>query len=173
MTSEHPDDLREPVWFAARMRRKADRRWLLVCAVVPVVLSPFVVRWTEPWLGDGDVGSPSVGPARFGDWKPMEPNKAHKAETDGFVLVYTHDGESKEALDQVQVLVGKEKSDVLSRSQDWYNFRRCRTNKYDGTVCPVPRDKWWIVRATKQLEGNAEFLREVDGRMTVYWMAVK
>ena len=80
--------------------------------------------------------------AKFGKWSKREANVTYKAESDGFVSAFTS---GNRLPNEVLVHVG-EKIEKLPL--------RTRTGRYDGTVCPVSKGDYWIVRTRPNQEGG-------------------
>lgn len=97
---------------------------------------------------------PQGGAATFGKWQPLEPNLVYKANSDGFIAVYT--GGNRPAREFL-VYTGETQDSLTVRT---------RAGRYDGTVCPVPKDHFWTVRA---LGAGGE---TVQAGVTVHWLPV-
>lgn len=96
-------------------------------------------------------------PGAFGSWQSHQGNqiyevgKTYRAESDGFVAVYTH---GKGLTRKFRIKVGK-RSDALTTIT--------RAGSYEGTVCPIPSGNYWSV--VEPDDGGI-------GDITVNWLSV-
>ena len=117
---------------------------------------------SEPPQGTGDQKSAKASAKPQGEspqgafeeeWQTLKPNLVYQATSDGFIAAYTGGNNPAHEL----IVYTGQKQDSLT----W----RTRAGRYDGTVCPVPKDHYWTVRA---LRSNSE---TSDG-VTVQWLPV-
>ncbi len=81
----------------------------------------------------------------FGDWLSeigdgslsFSPDTPYQASTDGFVSAYTGGANPANGL---LIFVAKALPDLSNRASI-----RTRTGRYDGIICPVPKDHYWKI----------------------------
>ena len=85
----------------------------------------------------------------FGKWQEeFAKDTVYKAASDGFIAAYT--GGNNPA-DGVLIYVGENQNKLAVLT---------RTGRYDGAVCPVGKDQYWMVKSNN------------GGRITVHWLPV-
>ena len=86
----------------------------------------------------------------FGEWEAVSPNVAEsgrRADTDGFVAVFTHEREvdrpsrEKEGPASVVVWVGRNEGSLVERT---------RAGRYNGALCPVSKGDWWKIEVRQK-----------------------
>ena len=91
---------------------------------------------------------------RFGEWRTEDPNLAHEAKEDGFVVVRTFGG-NDESDREFEVHVGIDKDTLESE-----NIARVRGKMWDSATTPVPKGYWWLVK-----------VKEGSGSIKVFWLS--
>ena len=140
--------------------QQGNLKFYAVVTVIAAVITACGQILAHNWetISRSDNAKPAVGtnpqivtpePARpigFGKWAERQPNVTYKAESDGFVAVFTH-GDSPP--DEVMVHVGDKLEDLPIRT---------RAGRYDGTVCPVSKGHFWLVRTRQEREMKVNWL---------------
>ena len=120
------------------------RIWIVVALVV--VGGVAIVYSKDNGISNNTTNEPSKTPTGFGSWKECKKDTVYVAATDGFVAAFTG---GKKPGSEFEIYVGGSKDSLTVRT---------RAQRYDGTVCPVPKGNSWKVNSYK------------DGTVTVYWL---
>ena len=91
-------------------------------------------------------------PLEDADWQILAPNVVYRAESNGFVATYSG-GTGK-------VRVGVIREGPAADNLSW----RTRFTRYDGTVLPILKGRYWMVEARGEGDNNS---------ITVQWLPMR
>lgn len=99
-----------------------------------------------------DLSEAVYSPRPPSDWEKMQVNTVYKAETNGLVSAQSG-GEGKVS---AGIILEGPKQNLV-----WGKNARTRFGRYDGSILPVQKGRWWKVQSIG--EGDSDTI-------TVYWM---
>ena len=97
----------------------------------------------------------------FGNWVKKEVNRAHLAESDGFVAAYTHSNDTT----ALSIRIGESEDDLGSQNtrSKASHGRGTPGNHGNGTVVPVRKGQYYLVNADA---GSPNFVE-------AYWLPIE